>query len=200
MASHRDVVRDAYARTALSAGREGCCVTPLDARVKIGYTRDELALAGGANLGVGCGAPHQFAELQAGEAVCDLGCGAGVDVVLAALSVGERGVVVGVDMTPEMLREARARAAEASERANADGRECARAEFRLGELERLPCRDGEFDVVMSNCVINLCEDKRAALAEAFRALKPGGRLCVADVVSRGNALPEALKTNEALAC
>ena len=78
--------------------------------------------------------------------------------------------------------------------------ECARAEFRLGELERLPCRDGEFDVVMSNCVINLCEDKRAALAEAFRALKPGGRLCVADVVSRGNALPEALKTNEALAC
>ena len=96
--------------------------------------------------------------------------------------------------------QARARAAEASERANADGRECARAEFRLGELERLPCRDGEFDVVMSNCVINLCEDKRAALAEAFRALKPGGRLCVADVVSRGNALPEALKTNEALAC
>ena len=70
----------------------------------------------------------------------------------------------------------------------------------MGELERLPCRDGEFDVVMSNCVINLCEDKRAALAEAFRALKPGGRLCVADVVSRGKALPEALKTNEALAC
>ena len=193
-------MRDAYARTALSAGREGCCVTPLDARVKIGYTRDELALAGGANLGVGCGAPHRFAELAPGERVCDLGCGAGVDVILAASRVGERGAVVGVDMTPEMLREARARASEASERARESGGECAPTEFRLGELERLPCRDGEFDVVMSNCVINLCEDKRAALAEAFRALKPGGRLCVADVVSRGNALPEALKTNEALAC
>jgi ubiquinone/menaquinone biosynthesis C-methylase UbiE len=199
MTQHRDVVREAYARTARSAGRDGCCVTPHDARVKIGYTREEMAFAGDANLGVGCGAPHQFAKLAPGERACDLGCGAGVDVLLAARCVGADGVVVGVDMTPEMLVEARARAAEANARAGAAG-VGARVEFRLGALERLPCRDGEFDVVMSNCVINLCEDKRAALAEAFRALKPGGRLCVADVVSRGNALPEALKTNEALAC
>ena len=121
-------MRDAYARTAASGGREGCCVVPLDARAKIGYARDELALAGGANLGVGCGAPHRFAELAPGERVCDLGCGAGVDVILAASRVGERGAVVGVDMTPEMLREARARAR--ARRANARARAAASARRR----------------------------------------------------------------------
>ena len=133
MASHRDVVRDAYARTAASGGREGCCVVPLDARAKIGYARDELALAGGANLGVGCGAPHRFAELAPGERVCDLGCGAGVDVILAASRVGERGAVVGVDMTPEMLREARARASGGERtRERASGGECARDGVSVG--------------------------------------------------------------------
>ena len=150
MASHRDVVRDAYARTAASGGREGCCVVPLDARAKIGYARDELALAGGANLGVGCGAPHRFAELAPGERVCDLGCGAGVDVILAASRVGERGAVVGVDMTPEMLREARARAergertrARERRRVRADGVSVGRARALAVSRRRVRRRDVE---------------------------------------------------------
>jgi ubiquinone/menaquinone biosynthesis C-methylase UbiE len=129
--------------------------------------------------------------LKRGERVCDLGCGAGVDVFLASRAVGESGRVIGVDMTAEMLDRARAKQAALA---------LANVEFRLGELRALPVESGSINCVISNCVINLCEDKRVALAEAYRVLTPGGRLCVADVVNRGVALPDTLRTNEALAC
>ena len=194
-ATQREIVRRAYASTAMNAG--SCCATPALARVKIGYTPEEQRFVGSSDLGVGCGAPTSFANLKPGESVLDLGCGAGVDVFLAARKVrgtnGRRGRALGVDMTSAMLERARARAREMT----LDGVD---VEFRLGELESLPVESSSVDVVVSNCVINLCSDKRAALREAFRALRPGGRLCVADVVSRGKELPPALKTNEALAC
>jgi arsenite methyltransferase len=194
-AAHKEIVRQAYASTAMNAA--SCCVTPALARMKIGYTPEEQHFVGSSDLGVGCGAPTSFADLSPGESVLDLGCGAGVDVFLAARKVrgtnGRRGRVVGVDVTSEMLDRARARAREMA----LDGVD---VEFRLGELESLPVESSSMDVVVSNCVINLCSDKKAALREAFRALRPGGRLCVADVVSRGKELPPALKTNEALAC
>ncbi len=134
-------------------------------------------------LSLGCGDPVTLASLKVGQTVLDLGSGGGIDCFLAAKRVGDSGRVIGVDMTAEMIEKARASKAKLG---------VENVEFRLGEIEHLPVADGEVDVVLSNCVINLSPDKLQVFREAFRALRPGGTLSVSDIVTNG-PLPAAVK-------
>jgi len=190
----KEIVRDSYSKIASSSGCS-CCgsdcgpdKTQEKIAEEIGYAKEEIAKFSEANLGLGCGNPVAMAELKEGDAVLDLGSGAGFDCFLAAGRVGEKGKIIGIDMVSEMVEKARE---------NTEKYGYKNIEFKLGDIEALPLENNSFDILISNCVINLSPDKEKVFREAYRILAPGGKMFVSDIVLL-EELPEEIKKDKKL--
>lgn len=190
----KEVIKKKYQEIAVLGGSccsgSSCCgdSSPVDLSKSLGYSESDVQAVPDANLGLGCGNPTAFAELKPGNVVLDLGSGGGFDCFLAAQKVGSSGKVIGVDMTPEMVKKAQA---------NARKYGYLNVEFRHGDIEDLPVEDSSVDVIISNCVINLAPDKEKVFREAFRVLKPQGKMFISDMVLLED-LPEELKNDSGL--
>ena len=189
----KKIVKDKY--RSLAKQKTGCCScggkSSRTIAENIGYSQEELAQVGEANLGLGCGNPVAMSRIRAGDTVVDLGSGAGIDCLLASKKVGPAGRVIGVDMTEEMIERARANA----QKASADN-----VEFVLADIENLPLKDNSADLVISNCVINLAPDKDEVFKEVHRILKVGGRMYVSDIVLLEELSASQRQDEELISC
>jgi len=189
----KKIVKDKY--RSLAKQKTGCCScggkSSRTIAENIGYSQEELAQVGEANLGLGCGNPVAMSRIRAGDTVVDLGSGAGIDCLLASKKVGPAGRVIGVDMTEEMIERARANA----QKASADN-----VEFVLADIENLPLKDNSADLVISNCVINLAPDKDKVFKEVHRILKVGGRMYVSDIVLLEELSASQRQDEELISC